>query len=276
MFPPARWSMGAPTGYLPSTQPWPQSRIDSGSNVVKVPTYLFYWWMWVGLPITGVNIPPDTTVSSWSLPPFSHWEVYVTLSNKVTGSSYGAISFGGAIHSAPAGTALTFLSGTATISAFGTGSGAAGTYTLTKSANLLPGSTLYYYDTPATIYVTGGPRPLKPQDLLWTDALPFGAISQKVYGTSASKQTVIAATSDGYMPLSVIATHSSGSGKMWVLPSGSSALRRETVTGIPFKDLLLGSIWRACKPNTPKQAADEAPTRRSFRIRYHGPLYGRK
>ena len=194
--------------------------LTSGSNVLRVPTYLFYWLMWVGLPVSGVNIPPDTTVSSWGLLPFSHLELFVTLSNKATGSSYAAVSFGGAICAAPSGTTLNFLSGAATIAAFGLGSGAGGTYILTKSVNLAPESTLYFYDTPATIYVTGGPRSLKPQDLLWTDALPFGAIAQKAYGSSVSRQTVIASTSDGYMPLSAITAHASGSGKMWVLPPG--------------------------------------------------------
>jgi hypothetical protein len=195
--------------------------LTGGSNLAIAPTYYAPAWMfWVGLPVSGNNVPADTTVSSWSLPPFDHKQIHVTLSKSAIASSHGPLNFGGAIHAAPPGTTLTFLNGAAMISALGAGSGRVGTYTITKSANVSEGSTLYFYDTPATIYVTGGPRSLKPQDLLWTDALPFGTISQKVFGTSASKQTVITSTSDGYMPVSAVAAHSAGSGKMWVLPSG--------------------------------------------------------
>jgi hypothetical protein len=79
---------------------------------------------------------------------------------------------------------------------------------------------LYTYDTPSTIYVTGGPRMIQPQDLIWSDAFPFGTVAAKIYGTSPSRQTVITAITNTYGTVSAQVAHASGSGNMWILPSG--------------------------------------------------------
>jgi hypothetical protein len=70
------------------------------------------------------------------------------------------------------------------------------------------------------IYITGGPRLIMPQELLWSDAVPWGAISAKIYGTSPSRETVEISPTHSYGPISALVTHASGSGKMWALPEG--------------------------------------------------------
>ena len=212
---------------IPSTlsgQPINASYVSTtpGSKVVSIfDYYLPPHVLWFGEPITGTTgIPANTTVQSWSLAPGDSTRINVTMSNAATATGSTNLAVGGAIYAAPSETTLTFLSGAATITAFGNGNGGKGTYALDTPALLAPGATLYAFDTPATIYVTGGPRSLKPQDLLWSDAMPFGAIAWKVYGVSPSKQTVIAANSYASAATSALATHHSGSGKLWVLPAG--------------------------------------------------------
>ena len=190
--------------------------------------YSRFGTFWLGMPVTvpapySSWLPAGTTVTNFAHNLGNSGLVDVTLSNPVTTSSYSGlpIDFGGVINAAPSGTALTFLNGGyANITAFGTGTGGNGTYTIDQSATLAPGSTLYAYDTPGTIYVTGGPRMIQPQELLWSDAVPWGAISAKTYGSTPSKQTVKLAPSNSYYQVSAHVAHASGSGKMWALPSG--------------------------------------------------------
>jgi hypothetical protein len=200
------------------------SQTTSGSPVVQIRAYYAgLTALWAGEPITGTNIPANTTVQGWAFVPYDNSYINVTLNHNATGTTFqdgGKVYLGGAVDAAPSSTSLTFLQGSATISALGTGTGGNGTYILDASASLAPGAALYAYDTPGTVYLTAGPRNVMPQDLIWTDAFPFGAVAAKIYGTSASKETIIVAPSSPYGQLSASVAHPGGSGKMWVLPSG--------------------------------------------------------
>jgi hypothetical protein len=190
----------------------------SGSNKISgVWTYyLQIPNLWKGMPVTsadGTTIPAGTTLTDWSISPTDSSYVNLTLSGNAT-ATYLTRNFlpGGAIYAAPSSTALTFLYGVAKISG-GTGAGTTGTYNLDSAPNLTGGSTLYYYDTPNTIYVTGGPRPIYPQAQIWSDAFDLSTEAFEIYGTSPTRQTVLAT-----FPAKV--THTAGSGSMWLLPEG--------------------------------------------------------
>ena len=201
----------------------------AGSNVLRMPAVrspigCFY----LGMPANTTSgfgagwIPAGTTVTNYGFNKGDTSLIDVTLSNPVSTSTEDAltVNFGGAINAAPSGTALTFLNGASTIIEGGAGTGGNGTYTLDQAATLAPGSTVYAYDTPGTIYITGGPRMLISQELLWSDAVPWGAISAMIYGTSPSRQTVKLSPTYSYGQISAIAAHTAGSGKMWALPTG--------------------------------------------------------
>jgi hypothetical protein len=207
----------------------------SGSPVVKVRSYYIYpGHIWIGEPVTGTNIPANSTIQSWAFVSYNSGYINLTLNNNATGSnSSGSINLGGAINAAPVGTTLTFLTGSAYVTAVG----GRGAYTLDTSGGA--GTALYAYDTPATVYITGGPRNILPGELIWSDAFPFGTISAKIYGSSPSNETVIVSTTDAnitYNPLAATVAHSSGSGQMWVLPSG---VWRGT-EGATFGDIIIG------------------------------------
>ena len=128
------------------------------------------------------------------------------------------------MYAAPSGTTLTFLSFIGNIIVPGTGTGGNGTYIMDRSASVPPGTTMYTYDTPATIYVTGGPRQIQPQDLIWSDAFPFGTTASQVYGYFPTQMTVITSLSNGFGTVPASVAHSAGSGKMWMLTNGMAGM----------------------------------------------------
>ena len=201
---------------------------EAGSKVIRMPLYYTpLGSLWIGEPVKGTGsyaswIPAGTTITSYRTDPGNTGYREITLSNPVSTATEDALTvdFGGAVDPAPSGTTLTFLNGAATIIEGGTGTGGNGTYTLDQSLTLAPGSVVYAYDTPATIYITGGPRPIIPQELLWSDAVPWGAISALTYGSSPSRQTITLSPTWSYYPLSATAAYAAGSGKMWALPTG--------------------------------------------------------
>ena len=207
----------------------PFSETTAGSNVIQLETY--YTSLntpWVGQPVTAANLPANTVVQSWKLEPYDSTTIAITLNNSASSTVVNhdpiwrtteTISFGGAIVAAPSSTSLTFLNGSDTITSLGTGTGGNGTYKF-DSGYTLASTTLYAYDTPSTFYVTGGPRSFVPQDFIWSDAFPFGAVAARIYGASPTKETVVATFSDGIGEFAATASHTAGSGKMWVLPSG--------------------------------------------------------
>lgn len=200
--------------------------VTNGSNLATVQPYYYHPYpFWTGLPMTGEGIPSNTVVSG----PVQEHPIpglfYVPMSNAATSTtgslgSGAEIEFGGATYAAPSGTTLTFLSGATTIYTSGTGTGGNGTYGIDYGGTIAPGTTFYAYDTPSTMYVTGGPRMVQPGDLLWTDAFPFGAIAGKIYGVDPSKLTVIAELTGTYGEVASHADHAAGSGSMWTMPSG--------------------------------------------------------
>ena len=191
----------------------------SGSNIVYLnQNQVFGYQLWIGEPITGVGIPANTTVTSTAKVTASGVP-NVTISNNASATGSPAVSFGGAMFAAPSGASLTFTGGPATIVDYGTGTGGNGTYTINFSTFVAPG-TSYTFDTPWTMYVRGGPRPIHQQDLLWSDAFPFGSAADQIYGKTAANQTVIVGTTTTYGSVSAMATHAAGSGSAWVLPSG--------------------------------------------------------
>jgi hypothetical protein len=226
--------------------------VTSGSNIANIASYYYPpYQLWIGLPMTGTNIPANTTVNGPVSPwPYAAGEFNVPMSNHATGTSsaYQSISFGGAIYAAPPSTTLTFLNGAANIYHPGTGTGGNGTYYLDSSALLASGSTLYAFDTPATIYVTGGPRMIQPQDLIWSDAFRFGTVAAKIYGITPSRLTVITAITNSYGTVSAQVAHSAGSGNMWMLPDGLA----RNVSGNSYGNLVDGfgiGLNMACAAN---------------------------
>lgn len=196
----------------------------NGSNKLGFFSYYYApYSMWIGEPIQGTNIPANTVLTASATAPCCPGLFTVPMSNAATGApgpGGQSVYLGGAIYAAPSGTTLTFLDGAATIASFISGSGGNGTYGMADPVLLPPGSILYAYDTPATIYVTGGPRIIQPQDLIWSDAFPFGTVAAKIYGNTPSKQTVITAITGTYGVVSAHTAHTAGSGKLWTLPNG--------------------------------------------------------
>lgn len=175
------------------------------------------WNHWIGEPITGTNVAAGTTYQGISrFVPYSpgYWDI--AMSQNASGSGSTALTFGGALYAAPAGTTITFLAGSAVIRGCTTTCGTAGAYTIDAAWTLAGGSTVYAMDTPATVYVTGGPRPLKAQDVIWSSDFPFGAVVRWVYGTSQTQQTAVMGVTNQFLNVNSIAT----AGKFWVIPSG--------------------------------------------------------
>ena len=197
----------------------------SGSPVITVPTladpaYAF----WKGDPVNTASgsFPVGTTVVSAVVESWNTRFTDVTLSSNATSSITDTFTFGGAMFAAPSGTTLTFLNSTSLfgvgdfIMLLGTGTGGNGTYNLQLPSTLSPGSTVYAYDTPNTIYISGGPRSVVQQDFLWTDSLPFGTIAFQILRTSPSAETIITTRTYGASyPVNATVAQSSGSGNMW-------------------------------------------------------------
>ena len=199
----------------------------SGSSLITIYSHYYSpYQMYVGIPVVGTGIAPNTLVTGPTAPVlYSAGLFNIPMSNPATASAGGPFYFGGATYAAPSGTTLTFLdsfNGYGTIIGLGTGTGGNGTYVMsnTPATGLAAGSTIYAIDTPSTIYVTGGPRMIRPQELIWSDAFPFGTVAAKIYGSSPSKQTVITAVTNSYGVVNARAAHAGGSGKMWVLSDG--------------------------------------------------------
>ena len=190
----------------------------SGNPTVQLPLSFGFW---TGMPINSTNFPAGTTVQSWK-PEFWNGQYSdVTMSANATTSGGDTLYLGGAIYAAPSGTSLSFLNNYNVITGLGTGTGGNGTYTLQYYGDYTPTpSTMFTFDTPSTFYVTGGPRSIRPQDLLWSDAFPFGAIARQVFGNSPSQQAVTVSVTNTYGTASAKIVHTAGSGKLWVLPSG--------------------------------------------------------
>jgi hypothetical protein len=226
--------------------------VVSGSNIASIYSYYYPpYSLWTGLPITGTHIPANTTISGPVVSECCPGGFNVPMSNKATGTTSfpgQSLSFGGATYAASSGTTLAFLNGAANIISLGSGTGANGTYRLDSLGYLAPGSTVYTYDTPATIYVTDGPRMIQPQDLIWSDAFPFGTVAAKIYGTSPTRQTVMTAITNSYGAVSAQVAHSVGSGKMWMLPDGVA----RNVAGSSYGNLVEGfgiGLNMACAAN---------------------------
>ena len=220
----------------------------AGSNIATIATYYYApWTLWVGLPITGANIPPNTIISGpVASEAFAPGASTFTISNAATATSGGqAFNFGGAMLAAPSGTTLNFLDQSAVVAYPGTG---AGNYFIDRLGFLAPGSPLYSFDTPSTIYVSGGPRMIQPQELIWSDAFPFGTIAAKIYGSTPGHQTVVTAITNTYGDVAAQVSHTAGSGKMWILPDG---LARNT-SGFTHGNFIEGfatGINMACAAN---------------------------
>jgi hypothetical protein len=217
--------------------------LTSGSNLAELTTYYNNPYpLWIGLPVTGTDIPANTTVSG--PPQIFTWVAgayNLPMSNNATATiGPEPLNFGGAMYAAPSSTTLTFLNGAATIFYPGTGTGGNGTYLLDQSVLLAPGSTLHAYDTPYTVYVTGGPRMIEPQDLMWTKAFPFGTVAAKIYGISPSRQTIITADTDSWAAVAAQVAYSSGSGKMWMLPDGIARNSAGTSYGNLIQGFMVG------------------------------------
>jgi hypothetical protein len=195
--------------------------------------YVQPWHLYIGQPVTGTNIPAGTTYQGLNrYVPYNPGFWDANLSQAATGTGSQTLTFGGAIYAAPAGTTVTFLAGTGTIVGCDTACNTASTYLIDASYTLGGGSTVYAIDTPATVYVTAGPRPLHTQKLLWSSDFLFGSVIQKVYGTSQSQQTVIIGETGIRQPSNAIAT----AGKFWTIPTGvlrqvQSTLAYNTIDG---------------------------------------------
>ena len=213
-------SAAGPYFTLPTTQ---DTTTVSGSPVITFPINgqsPFAYWK--GEPINSLAgaFPANTTIVSWQIDVGNSRLVNVTLSANATVSGPDTITVGGAIHTAASGATIWALNGWDQITDFGTGSGGNGTYSILYGAGA-SSTTMFAYDTPWTVYVTGGPRSIQPQQLIWSDAFPYGTTALEVFGNSPSAQTIITnQTGNAFYSVSATVAHTSGSGSMWVLPDG--------------------------------------------------------
>lgn len=200
----------------------------SGSNVIQADDVAYFnrWQAWKGTAVSGPGIPAGTVVVSMKTAPWNPNVMFVTVSNPATVTAAGVtLTFGGVVAAAPSGTTLYFVGGASDrlIVSYGTGTGGNGTYILEQATTELPSSQLFAYDTPGTIYISGGPRLPFPQELLWIDGFPFGVIAAKVFTRSLTTQTditVITSDTSSYYEVPGFADHPAGSGKMWLFPAG--------------------------------------------------------
>ena len=226
----------------------------SGSNVIQnVPSHtLPQGALYVGMPVSGSASGVSGTIASWTVNPYPCGTYYVCYTitlgagqNAASTLNGTSLIFGGALQAVNStGVTLTFLNGAANIVTCPGGvCGGTGNYTLNGSGTA-SGASLYLYDIPAMIYVTGGPgRMIAAGEPLYSDAIPWGAIALQTIGTTPNLQTIFLGTSDEYQGVMATVTHAGGTGSMWEIPVGvfrnsQSGLNGNRIEGFPYGTVL--------------------------------------
>lgn len=106
------------------------------------------------------------------------------------------------------------------------------------AARMIPITTVTGSDTFTT---TGGTVKIRPGDVIWSDAFPFGSVAGEVSG-SVGAQTVKVYTSyyAGTITQTASVTHAAGSGKLWIVPAAFDLRNQARIEGVYGYNFPLG------------------------------------
>lgn len=132
----------------------------------------------------------------------------------------------------------------------------------------LPAALMYSVTTTSgsnTFTVTAGPSTkLEPGDAIWSDAFPFGSVVSGVSGSAGAQTVTVTDVFGSENPQNATVTHTSGSGRLWKIPTGMARRADSSTHGNIFQGWPVGLKMACSAGYTPglgcTQSYDEGNT----------------